>query len=240
MSSYIKNHPAYMYALQVTNREEEAGKYVIKSCEQFLEILNDKDSKYFLDESAVRKVTNLTKLINMATGLKEGQPVHDSLAPFQWFFLVNALCWKYKDNPEKRKIEKSVLLIARKSGKSFLIALIFIILLLMEPEFSEFYSVAPDRELSSIIKKELEQMILVSPLISKHFDIVRGEIRCTLTKSKFVPLANSENRMDGRKANVYVADEVGALRNRLSGVAPYVRNSIMESGNIGGNLLYLR
>ena len=35
----------------------------------------------------------------------------------------------------------------------------------MEPEFSEFYSVAPDRELSSIVKKELEQTISASPLI---------------------------------------------------------------------------
>src|SRR5699024_4405576 len=143
-----------------------------------------------------------------------GTPVYDSLGGFQWFFLANALCWKHKDNPEKRRFEKSVLLIARKSGKSFLVALIFIILLLIEPEFSEFYSVAPDRELSSIIKKEIEQAISASPLISKHFQVVRGEVRCLLTKSKFIPLATSNNRMDGRKANVFVADEVGALRNR--------------------------
>ena len=43
---------------------------------------------------------------------------------------------------------------------------------------------------------------------------MNAEIRCLLTKSKFVPLATSNNRMDGRKANVFVADEVGALRNR--------------------------
>lgn len=53
----------------------------------------------------------------MADGHKAGTPVKDSLADFQWYFLVNALCWKHKDNPEKRRYEKSVLLIARKSGK---------------------------------------------------------------------------------------------------------------------------
>ncbi|MED4503782.1 terminase large subunit [Bacillus subtilis] len=151
----------------------------------------------------------------MATGLKAGTPTHDALAPFQWFFLVNALCWKYKQNPIKRRYEKSVLLIGRKSGKSFLVALIFILLLLIEPEYSEFYSVAPDKELSSIVKKEVEQTITAShPSIQKQFQITRSEVRCLLTKSKFIPLANSENRMDGRKANVFVADEVGALRNR--------------------------
>lgn len=214
MSSYIQEHAAYQYAVQVTEEQIIAGKYIIKACEQFLEEYNNPDSKYFIDESDLKKITGLTKLINMATGLAQGTSTHDALAPFQWFFIINALCWKHKDNPDKRRYEKSVLLIARKSGKSFLVALIFILLLLIEPEFSEFYSVAPDRELSSIVKKEVEQTISASPLIQKHFQVTRSEVRCLLTKSKFVPLANSENRMDGRKANVFVADEVGALRTR--------------------------
>lgn len=214
MSSYIESHAAFQYAVQVAERQIIAGEYVIKACEKFLEEHNSKDSKYYIDENDLKKITNLTKLINMASGLKAGTPSYEALGGFQWFFLVNALCWKWKETPEKRRFEKSVLLIARKSGKSFLVGLIFVILLLIEPEFSEFYSVAPDRELSSIVKKEVEQAISASPLIQKYFKVTRSEIRCTLTKSKFVPLANSENRMDGRKANVFVADEVGALRNR--------------------------
>ena len=96
--------------------------------------------------------------------------------------------------------------------KSFLVGLIFTILLLMEDEYSEFYSVAPDRELSSIVKQEIEKTIQESPAISKYFKLVKSEIRCELKKSKMIALATSNNRMDGRKANVYVADEVGALR----------------------------
>lgn len=92
--------------------------------------------------------------------------------------------------------------------KSFLVGLIFTILLLMEDEYSEFYSVAPDRELSSIVKQEIEKTIQESPAISKYFKLVKSEIRCELKKSKMIALATSNNRMDGRKANVYVADEV--------------------------------
>lgn len=214
ISEYIKQHEAYKYAVKVNSGKVIAGKYIKKACKRFLDELENPDSKYFIDEEEMRKITGLTKVINMATGLLAGTPSHDALAGFQWFFIINALCWKYKDKPEKRRYEKSVLLIARKSGKSFLVALIFILLLLIEPEFSEFYSVAPDRELSSIVKKEVEQTIEKSPYLQKYFQVTRGEVRCLLTKSKFVPLANSENRMDGRKANVWVADEVGALRNR--------------------------
>lgn len=113
----IKKHKAYEYAVRVVNKEEIAGKYVIKACQKFLDDIDNPDCKYFIKESELKLITNLTKLINMATGLKVGIPAHDALAGFQWFFLVNALCWYHKDNPKKRRYEKSVLLIARKSGK---------------------------------------------------------------------------------------------------------------------------
>ena len=210
----IKEHKAYQYALDVAEGRIHTGKYVIKECKKFLRDLDDPDCLFEIDEKEVHKITMLTKLINMASGPAAGKTAHDALAGFQWYFIINALCWKHKSNKEKRRYERSVLLIARKSGKSFLVGLIFIILMIIEPQFSEFYSVAPDRELSSIVKKELEQMIASSPLIEKHFYATRAETRCLATKSKYIPLATSENRMDGRKANVFVADEVGALRSR--------------------------
>lgn len=209
----FKEHPAYKYAVDVCQGNIITGKYIKKVCKRFLEDIEDEKCKYIIDYNSVIVITGLTKLINMATGLCVGKPAYETLSGFQWFFIINALCWKHKDNMKKRRYEKSVLLIARKSGKSFLVALIFLILLLIEPELSELYSVAPDRELSSIVKKELENTINASPLISKHFKITRSEIRCLLTKSKFVPLACSDNRLDGRLATAFVADEVGALKN---------------------------
>ncbi|MDN6612383.1 MAG: terminase large subunit, partial [Staphylococcus equorum] len=98
--------------------------------------------------------------------------------------------------------------------KSFLVALIFILLLLLEPKNSEFYSVAPDRELSSIVKKEIGKMIESSPIITDKFKVIKSEVTCLINSSKMIALATSDNRMDGRKANVFVADEVGALKNR--------------------------
>lgn len=209
----FKQHPAYKYADDVNKGNIVTGKYIKIVCSNFLKDIDDQDCKYVMDMNSVLIITGLTKLINMATGLCVGKPAYETLSGFQWFFIINSLCWKHKDNIKKRRYEKSVLLIARKSGKSFLVALIFLILLLIEPELSELYSVAPDRELSSIVKKELENTINASPLISKHFKITRSEVRCELTKSKFVPLACSENRLDGRLATAFVADEVGALRN---------------------------
>ena len=69
----------------------------------------------------------------------------------------------------------------------------------MEPDFSEFYSVAPDKQLSTIIKQEMGKMIQVSPDLADAFDVLRSEIRCSPTKSTMVPLANSDGRLDGKQ-----------------------------------------
>ena len=150
----FKNHPCYKYALDSIDNEDYP-KYVRKQCEEFLngiERQDDESYPYFLDLSIVNRITKFLHLINFASGVRVGTPVVYGLAGFQWFMIVNTLAWKLKAQPEKRRYEKSVLLIARKSGKSFLVGLIFILLLLLEPQYSEFYSVAPDRELSSIVK----------------------------------------------------------------------------------------
>lgn len=214
IDNYIIEHPSYQYALSVVNDEIIAGKYIKKECQKFLEDIENEESPYYLDIDTMEMIDDLTSLMNMADGMNIGISVKDSLADFQWYFIINSLCWKHKSNPEKRRYEKSTLLIARKSGKSFLVALIFILLLLLEPKNSEFYSVAPDKELSSIVKKEIGKMIEASPAISDKFKVIKSEVTCLINNSKMIALATSDNRMDGRKANVFVADEVGALKNR--------------------------
>ena len=208
IDNYIVEHPSYQYALSVVNDDIIAGKYIKKECQKFLEDIENDDSPYYLDVDTMEMIDDLTSLMNMADGMNIGISVRDSLADFQWYFIINSLCWKHKSNPEKRRYEKSTLLIARKSGKSFLVALIFILLLLLEPKNSEFYSVAPDKELSSIVKKEIGKMIESSPAISDKFKVIKSEVTCLINNSKMIALATSDNRMDGRKANVFVADKL--------------------------------
>ena len=212
----MRTNPAIDYCNRVVNKEIPAPKYVKKQCKEFLKIVNGKSKKFFLDVKEVQLIENATKLMNMASGLAAGKSVYESLVGFQWFFIIAILCVKHKENPEKRRYETATLLISRKNGKTFLIAVIFAILLIIEPKFSEFYSVAADGELSRIVKKELEQLIISSPLIDKHFRIKRDVVECNLTKSMYKPLNYSNNRLDGRKSNVWLADEVGALPERYA------------------------
>ena len=207
---------AYDYICKVVKKEIKASKYIKKQCRILKKIFENKDQKYFLDEDEVIRVENATKLMNMASGLAVGKSVYESLVGFQWLFIISILCIKHRDNPKKRRYETATLLIARKNGKTFLIAVIFALLLIIEPKFSEFYSVAADGELSRLVKKELTQLLVSSPKLEKHFKIKRDEIICNLSKSIYKPLNYSNNRLDGRKSNVWLADEVGALPERYA------------------------
>lgn len=199
-----------MYA-KSTIDNKRVPKYVQLQCKDFLKMADDEDDKYIIDMELADKIDKLLQVMNMSTGLKVGKTVYESLAGFQWLFIIAILCSKHRDNTDKRRYETATLFIGRKAGKTFLISVIFALLQLIEPQHSEFYSVAADGDLSRLIKKEFEQLLGVSPLISKHFKVRRTDITCNITKSVYKPLNFSLNRLDGRMANVFLCDEVGSL-----------------------------
>ncbi|AHG23924.1 terminase large subunit [Staphylococcus phage vB_SepS_SEP9] len=196
------------------NEDVISGRYIKKECSKFLHELENDESRYFFDVDMLETLDSLTKLINMADGMKEGVSAYEALGGFQWYFLANVLCWKYKENPKRRKYEKSLLLIGRKNGKTFLTGLIFLIFMMIEPEYSKFFSVSATKDLSSLIKEQMEMLLDKSPVLSNHFKWLRSEVRFTAKKSSMKPLAYSLDKLDGRKAAVWLSDETGALPSR--------------------------
>ena len=209
ISDTIKNNKAYQYALWcVDDNNKKVGRYVKKQCQDFIDIVNDENSKYYIKEKELQIIEGFLKLIN----IMPNKSAYNNLVGFQWFFIVNSLCVRRKTN-NKRRYELSILLIARKNGKTLLTALILMLLMLMCDPYAETYSVAPDRELSGQVYKEFQKLLANSPKMSKYFKILRSEIRCTANHCVYKPLACSDNRLDGRLATVWVGDEVGALKN---------------------------
>ena len=140
-----------------------------------------------------------------------GKSLYDSLEDYAWLLITAVFC--VKDNENRRYYNTAVLEIARKNFKTFNAAIIFILLMLTEPQFSRFFSVAPDLKLSSELKLAIRKIIKSSPLLADDgvFRVLRSEIRCKLTDSEYTPLAYSQDRMDGKLANAFLADEAGAM-----------------------------
>ena len=214
----MTNHKSYIYAKDVINNEIPAPRYVIKQCEKFIEICDKKSDKYFLDEGKLNKIDNILKLLIMPRGLKTGESIYECSCGYQWLLYASALCVVYKDNPKRRRYETVILEVGRKNFKTFTIATIFVLLFLLEPKFSKFYSVAPDGALSREVKNAIEEILKSSPIIYYHkniqrFKILRDYIEFLPNESRYIPLNYSNSRMDGKLPNVFLADEVGALPN---------------------------
>lgn len=197
-------------------KAKSCPKYVKLQMRDFMKVCEGKDKKYIVSEKKVKQLENILKVLNMPKGLKAGQSLYDCTTGYQWLFYTAILCTVYRDNEKKRRYETGVLEICRKNFKTYTIATIFIVLFLTEPQFSKFYSVAPDGSLSREIREAISETIRSSPLVyeykdTKRFKILRDYIMFKPTQTQYVPLSYSTSRMDGKLPNAFIADEVGAL-----------------------------
>lgn len=227
MKKTTKKHKAVVYAENVIERHVRAPKYVKKQCRKFLEIFYGKNEKYCINEKLLKKIYVILKLLKMAKGPKAGQSIYKSLAGYQWLLITAVLCTVYREDKQKRRYQTALLEICRKNGKTFVVAVLFILLFYLEPKYSQFYSVAPDGDLAREIKKAIEPLIETNREIFEkdEFKVLRDYILHQPTKTKYTPLNYSTNRMDGKEPNVFIADEVGALP------TPYAIEA-MRSGQI--------
>lgn len=205
----LLDSPAAAYArwcLGEGNRQ--APKYVKLQARQWLDIMEGKSADASPDEAAYRKISKLLKLM---VHPDLNKPMYDSLEDYAWLLITAVFCTQ--STAGGRYYDTAVLEIARKNYKTFNSAVIFILLMLTEPKFSRFFSVAPDLALSSELKLAVRKIIKSSPaLADEHvFKILQGEIRCLLTDSEYKALAYSRDRLDGRLANAFLADEAGAM-----------------------------
>ncbi len=209
----VEESKAYQYAqwcLEDSNRK--VGKYVKKQAQAWIDIIDGKDSEAYFDENTFKKICKILKIMihpDLLCSMDEG------MEDYAWLLITATLCTKLK-NKENRDIRYyiTVLLeISRKNFKTFYAAVIFILLMLTDPQFSRFFSVAPDLKLSSELKLALRKIIKVSPALADDdtFKILRSEIRCLITDSEYTPLAYSDDKMDGKLANAFLADEAGAM-----------------------------
>ena len=205
--------------MAVAEGKVNAPKFVKLQVKEFLSIANNKDGCYKIDENKVRTIGELLKLLIMPKGLKANATVYDAMAGFQWLFIIAILCTVERDNPDKRRYENAILEICRKNGKTFLIAVLFILLFFIEPKFSKFYSVAPDGSLSREIKTAIEEILRSSPAMlgkmngKEKFKMLRDYIHCNITENRYIPLNYSTGRLDGKLPSVFLVDETGALPN---------------------------
>lgn len=214
---------AKQYAEDCISGKEITTFEVKKQCEWFLEDLEKQNNDYYpyyFDTKQIGIIEGILKLLNFATGLHiVGKSIYEGLENFQAFFIANIFGWRYKSDSKKFRYREVDLFIPRKNTKTFLAALIIIILMLTEDEYSEFYSICLDRDLAGEVKKAISQILNASPLVSEYFNIPKtlsGRMECTLTHSFYQPRTSEANRNNSIKPSAFIADEYGAMKDNAN------------------------
>lgn len=204
----IKDSRAYRYAQWCAQRgNRKVGKYIKLQAKKWLKIADGKHRDAYVSEKSYQKICKLLKLM-VHPDLHCS--MYDGLEDYAWFLIVAVFCTRRRAD-DRRFYQTAILEIARKNFKTFNSAVIFILGMLTEPRFSRFFSVAPDFKLSSELRLAVRKIIKVSPALTKYFKINRDMITCLINEIEYTPLAYSNDGMDGRLANIFLADEAGAL-----------------------------
>ena len=204
----IDKSRAYLYAKWCVEKgNRKVGKYVKLQAKKWLKIADGKHKEAYVSEKAYRKICKLLKLM-VHPDLQCS--MYDGLEDYAWFLIVAVFC-TLRRSDDRRFYQTALLEIARKNFKTFNSAVIFSLGMLTEPRFSRFFSVAPDYKLSAELRLAVRKIIKVSPALTKYFKVNRDMITCLINEIEYTPLAYSNDGMDGRLANIFLADEAGAL-----------------------------
>lgn len=169
--------------------------------------------KYRFDEErANRPIEFIERFCKHSKGEWAGQPVRLEL--FQKAF-ISALFGFVDSNTGFRKYREAFFMVARKNGKSTMLAGIALYMLLADGEAgAEVYSVATKKDQAKIIFDEVCHMVSQSPYLRKHIKKRKSDLYFSASMSKLQPLGKNSDTLDGLNSSCVILDEAHAVKDR--------------------------
>jgi len=195
----------------------KSGKYIVpvRVFKQYAKLAKEVKGteKYEYDEKkALKPIIFIEKFCRHSKGEWAGQPIQLEL--FQKAFIA-ALFGFVDKKTKQRRYKEALLLIARKNGKTTLLAGIAAYMMIADGEGgSEVYSVASKKDQAKICFDETHNMIKQSPELSKHIKKRKTDLYFPATFSKFQPLGKNSDTMDGLNSHLVIFDEAHSVRDR--------------------------
>lgn len=195
----------------------EAGEIVtskrVRKIYQRLAYDMDNPGKYRFDEAkANRPIEFIERFCKHSKGEWAGQPVRLEL--FQKAF-ISALFGFVDSETGLRKYREAFFMVARKNGKSTMLAGIALYLLLADGEAgAEIYSVATKKDQAKIIFDETCNMVAQSPYLRKHIKKRKSDLYFSASMSKIQALGKNSDTLDGLNGSGIIIDELHGIKDR--------------------------
>lgn len=195
----------------------EAGEIVtskrVRKIYQRLAYDMDNPGKYRFDEAkANRPIEFIERFCKHSKGEWAGQPVRLEL--FQKAF-ISALFGFVDSETGLRKYREAFFMVARKNGKSTMLAGIALYMMLADNEAgAEIYSVATKRDQAKIIFDEVCHMVSQSPYLRKHIRKRKSDLYFPAAMSKMQALGKNSDTLDGLNSSCVIIDELHGIKDR--------------------------
>jgi phage terminase large subunit-like protein len=185
------------------------------ACERFVSDLEQQGTDqfpYVFDIEAAQAVLDFCELCKHSKGVWAGQPFVPE--PWEVFILINLFGWIHRYTG-LRRFRTAYIEVARKNGKTTLVAVIGLYMLLADNEpGAEVYAAATKRDQAKLAFNEAKRMVKKSPDLSKHAGVYENNIHDIATESKFEPLGADANNLDGLNSHCNLVDELHAHKTR--------------------------
>jgi len=198
------------YVDDVQNGHVTTNELVKKTVQRHVDdLVNGHKRGLYFDRNEAKWVCDtFPKLFKHSAGELAGQPFH--LTPWQAFIVSCAFGWKHKATGFRR-FRRIYIEVARRNGKSTLLAAIALFMLFLDGEpAAQIYSAATKRDQAKIVWGEAKKMVRANRELSKHIETYRDSIVYPGTDSIFVPLASDSKSLDGLNIHGAVVDELHA------------------------------
>lgn len=202
------------YAQQVVDGEIVAGKLIKQAAKRFLDDLKrqgDDDFPFHFDSERAKKVVAFIEALPQTNGA----PL--KLEPFEVFILSNIYGWRQDDG--SLRFNRVLISEARKNGKSFLLASIGVIALLMEKNPQRGRQIlftansAQQAHLAfDIMADQLAAIRSKSPYVRHRVKIGKQRIDDLESNSFAIPLATDKHTTDGYNPTLGIVDEYHQAR----------------------------
>lgn len=201
------------YLKAIENGEIIVSKRAYKVYKKLEDDIKNPDGRYIFDEKkAVRPIEFIEKFCKHSKGEWAGKPV--KLELFQKAF-ISALFGFVDKNTGFRKYKETLFMVARKNGKSTMLAGIALYMLIADNEpGAEIYSTATKKDQARIIFDETHNMIKQSPELNRFIKKRKSDLYFPLTMSKFQPLGKNSDTLDGLNSHLVIMDELHSVKDR--------------------------
>lgn len=211
-SARVRTDAVTAYAHDVTQGRIIACRLVRLACERHLRDLVEGPSRGLTWRPDVAAwACSFFQLFKHSKGSFAGQRL--KLEPWQEFIVGSVFGWFREDGT--RRFRKVYQRIARKNGKSTLLAGVGIFALVADGEVgAEVYAAATKKDQARIVFDEARRMVRASPALSRAISVFKLNLSVDSTSSKFEPLSADERTLDGLNPHVVIIDELHKHKTR--------------------------